>query len=98
MHRYVAVSFLCSLLAGGLLGAPAPFHRETGAWYNGWDRPLDAVGGCKFDRHGDKLTITVPGKPHALNVREGRLDAPHLLRNVEGDFDVPGPGKRTLRA
>src|SRR5262249_34987401 len=43
---------------------------------------------CRFEHKGDKLTITVPGKGHELDVRQGRLDAPHLVRQAEGDFLV----------
>jgi regulation of enolase protein 1 (concanavalin A-like superfamily) len=64
-----------------VVAAPAPFPRATrqnGAWADGWDKPVG--DGC-FDRKGDELTITVPGK--GLKGAEGRL-----LRDVDGDFAV----------
>jgi hypothetical protein len=96
MHR-LAAGLLCAFVAGGvlaegvavgvaggLLAAPAPFPRagRTGPWVTGWDRPVDPVGDCRFDRQGDRLTITVRGKGHAIEAR----DAARLMRDVEGDF------------
>jgi regulation of enolase protein 1 (concanavalin A-like superfamily) len=46
---------------------------------------VDPDGDCRFDRDGDKFTITVPGKGHELR---DRLNAPRLLRDVGGDFVV----------
>jgi regulation of enolase protein 1 (concanavalin A-like superfamily) len=54
----------------------------------GWDRPVDPVGDCRFDRRGDRLTVTVPGKGRELDVAGRRLNAPRLLRDVRGDFMV----------
>jgi regulation of enolase protein 1 (concanavalin A-like superfamily) len=85
MHR-LAISMLFTLIAAGLMAAPAPVRRNP--WATGWDRPVDTVGDCRFDHRGDTLTVTVPGKGHDLDIRGGRLDAPHLLRPVEGDFRV----------
>lgn len=84
MPRFTAV-LPCSLLAGVLVAAPAPLPKP---WVSGWDRPVDPLGDCRFDRVGDRLTITVPGKGHCLRVKEGRLDAPRLLRDAGNDFSV----------
>src|SRR5262249_33983989 len=51
-------------------------------WLTGWDEPVDLVGDSHFDRGGGQLTLTVPGKGHDLH----SSNAPHLLRDVEGDF------------
>ena len=84
MHRCSSVSLLCALLAVAsvLTAAPAPFPRTTKPWFDGWDKPVDPEGDCKFDRKGDKLTITVPGGGIP------RLDAPRLQRKLRGDFMV----------
>jgi hypothetical protein len=89
MHR-LAVLLLCALLAvaGGLLAAPAPFPRPSKVWITGWDKPSDPVGDCRFVRRGDKLTISVPGKGHELDLAKGHHNAPCLLREVVGDFVV----------
>jgi hypothetical protein len=81
MPRLAALSLLGALVASGLVAAPAPFPRpdRAGPWVTGWDTPVDPVGDCRFDRDGDKLTITVPGS-------KGRSSDFSLLRDVEGDF------------
>jgi regulation of enolase protein 1 (concanavalin A-like superfamily) len=85
MSRFTSL-LLGALVAGGLLAAPAPF-RKPGPWFDGWDKPIDPVGDCQFDREGDRLTITLPGKGHQLDLT-GRRNAPRLLKDVEGDFVV----------
>jgi regulation of enolase protein 1 (concanavalin A-like superfamily) len=71
------------LFAVGVTAAPAPVYRPkpTTPWVTGWDMPVDPIGDCRFDKKGDKLTISVPG-------RAGRTTAPRMLREIEGDFDV----------
>jgi hypothetical protein len=49
---------------------------------------VDPLSDCRFDRRGDTLTIAVPGRGHTLDVEAGRLNAPRLLRDVEGNFAV----------
>ena len=84
MHRYTPLP-LCYALSAAVVAAPAPFPK---AWVTGWDKPVDPKGDCRFGREGEKLTIEVGGKDHFLHVEKGRLDAPRLLRDVEGDFAV----------
>jgi regulation of enolase protein 1 (concanavalin A-like superfamily) len=72
MHRFAAL-LLCS---ASLVAAPAPFPRPpraSGPWIDGWDR---LVGAGRFDRAGDRRTVTVSGGRGAL------------LRDVEGDFTM----------
>jgi regulation of enolase protein 1 (concanavalin A-like superfamily) len=97
MHRLAAL-LLCALVAtgvvaaAGLLAAPAPFPRPPRAprvWLDGWDKPVDPVGDCLFERKGDRLTIIVPGPGHGLDEHgDDRLNAPRLMRDVAGDFIV----------
>jgi regulation of enolase protein 1 (concanavalin A-like superfamily) len=91
MHRLTAL-LLCSLLvAFAAVAAPAPVYKgqPPASWVKGWNEPTDSQGGCRFDRDGGRLTLTVPpGKARYHDVREGRRDAPCLLRDVEGDFRV----------
>jgi hypothetical protein len=84
---------IVALLLGGVvsmaLAAPAPFYRSTkegGLWFAGWDRPVDPIGGCRFERRGGKMTIHVPGEGRELDYSNGQFDAPHLRRVVRGDF------------
>jgi hypothetical protein len=84
MHRFVA-GLLCAFLALAVSAAPAPLSSP---WVAGWDRPIDPRRDCRFDRAGDRLTITVPGWRHDLDLAARRLTAPRLLRDVAGDFVV----------
>jgi regulation of enolase protein 1 (concanavalin A-like superfamily) len=79
---------LAVLLASAALSAPVPPPGPAPRpWHTGWDKPADAVGDCRFDRQG-ALTITVPGRGHELDIFDGRLKAPRLMRTAEGDFDL----------
>ncbi len=52
----------------------------------GWDKPVDPDGDCKFLVGKNTLFIEVPGKDHDLGVDRGVMNAPRMLREVEGDF------------
>ena len=54
----------------------------------GWGEVVDPAGDCTIEEAAGTLTITVPGKEHNLNPLPGwnNLDAPRVLRDVDGDF------------
>jgi hypothetical protein len=60
--------------------------KQVGPFEKGWDKPVDPDGDCKFVRDKGTLTIELPGKHHDLAFERGRVNAPRLLRDVEGDF------------
>ncbi len=91
MHRPAALSLCALVAAAGVTAAPAPFPRPAKSafsWFDGWDKPVDPAGDCRFDRKGDKLTITVPGKGHELNVGRDHLNPARLQRDVVESFVV----------
>ncbi len=96
MSRVAALLLCCALGAVAVVAAPAPFPKPpkvSGPWYDGWDRPVDRVGDSRFERKGDRLTITLPGDAHHPGVQATGLGpppgrTPQLLRNVEGDFAI----------
>jgi serine/threonine protein kinase len=55
-----------------------------------WGDLVDPDGDCGFqvDRGRSKVTIIVPGKSHLLSAEIGRMNAPRMLREMNGDFDV----------
>jgi serine/threonine protein kinase/regulation of enolase protein 1 (concanavalin A-like superfamily) len=55
-----------------------------------WGDAVDPDGDCKFELepHEDKVRIVIPGKPHILSAEFGRVNAPRMLRDIKGDFDV----------
>ncbi len=79
---------LCSLacLAAACAAFAAPPADPTKPFEGGWDKPVDPDGDCKFRREKGGLTIEVPGKDHDLGIERGLMNAPRLLRDVEGDF------------
>jgi hypothetical protein len=79
MARLLSACLLV-LVAFAVTAAPAPQP-----WGQPWEE-VDPLGDCRFERDGDRLTITVPGKEHVFNVTENVLNAPRLVREVEGDF------------
>jgi hypothetical protein len=83
MHRYIVLLFFPLIVAVVVNAAPAPIPKP---WINFWDTPIDKRGKCRFDRRGERLTIIVPGKGHDFDVGASRLNAPRLLRGVNGDF------------
>jgi regulation of enolase protein 1 (concanavalin A-like superfamily) len=59
---------------------------KQGPFETGWDKPVDPDGDCAFLRDMSGLTIEVPGRHHDLAVEHGLMNAPRLLRDVQGDF------------
>jgi regulation of enolase protein 1 (concanavalin A-like superfamily) len=55
-----------------------------------WKGTVDPDGDCQVevDQRENKLRIIVPGKTHLLSAEVGRVNAPRVLRDIDGDFDV----------
>lgn len=86
---------LCAAVASAAFAAPAPVSKPkpSNVWVDGWDKPVDQVGDCGFTPVGDKLTIAMPprkGGRWIMGVFNGATSgtAPHMLRDVRGDFSV----------
>jgi regulation of enolase protein 1 (concanavalin A-like superfamily) len=75
------------LLALGLLtsGMRAEQTRPT---IKGWGEAEDPDGDCQIRGQDASLAITVPGSLHDLWPKEGKVNAPRVLQDVEGDFTV----------
>ena len=60
--------------------------REKGPWGDA----VDPDGDSRFELEPreDLVRIIVPGKPHLLSAEIGHVNAPRLLRDIKGDFDV----------
>jgi RNA polymerase sigma factor (sigma-70 family) len=67
---------------------PTPAKPVGGVTLNGWGTILDPSDDCRFLLDKDKLTLKVPGSDHALCIEQNRMNAPRVLREVEGDFIV----------
>ena len=71
-------------------GEPPGERTKTAQELAAWSDVVNPDGDCKFyhDESSDRVTIGVPGTPHVLSAEIGRLNAPRLLRAVQGDFEV----------
>lgn len=54
----------------------------------GWGRLIDPDHDCTVTAAQGKCTVQVPARLHDLNPRNGKLNAPRVLQQVEGDFVV----------
>ena len=63
----------------------APTRREEA-----WGHAVDPDADCKFemDTSEDKVRIIVPGRAHILSAEIGQVNAPRILRDITGDFDL----------
>jgi hypothetical protein len=78
LFALAALLLVCSAFA---TPAPEPF-------ISGWDTPVDPDHDCKISRSGDSLTIEVPGTDHDYDPIRKCFNAPRLLRDIEGEFDI----------
>ena len=53
---------------------------------HGWGTLIDPESDCTTKEEAGKLTITVPGGTHDLNMALGGMKAPRIVREVDGDF------------
>jgi regulation of enolase protein 1 (concanavalin A-like superfamily) len=61
---------------------------EQWGFESGWGNPVDPDKDCKVARDKDSLTIEMPGTNHDYDAYRKRFNAPRLLSNLKGDFDV----------
>jgi len=55
---------------------------------DGWGQMIDPDGDCRFEVGKNVVTVTFgPGK-HGLDAEQDRMNAPRVLRSVDGDFSV----------
>jgi regulation of enolase protein 1 (concanavalin A-like superfamily) len=71
------------LLSCAALAAPAPE-----LFVSGWGSPIDPDRDCKFKRYNGILTIEMPGGDHGYDTARKRLNAPRLVSELEGDFQI----------
>lgn len=71
------------LLVSAALAAPAPDPFRSG-----WGNPVDPSRDCKISRNGGVLTIELPGTDHDYDPIRKHLNAPRIVRDIEGDFDL----------
>lgn len=75
--------FVSAFLVLALLFSPAVTQEKE---LKGWGNIIDPDGDCVIKHDKDRLTLTIPGTPHDINTRTGKVNAPRVLQEVEGDF------------
>jgi hypothetical protein len=78
LFALAALFLVCAAFA-----APAP-----GPFVSGWGSPVDPDRDCKIRRDNDALIIEMPGTDHDYDPLRERVNAPRILRDFEGDFDM----------
>ena len=73
---------VCLIIIVGYLTAQRP---KT---VRGWGTLIDLDNDCAVREEAGKLMITIPGGTHDLNMELGGMNAPRVLREVDGDFTV----------
>jgi regulation of enolase protein 1 (concanavalin A-like superfamily) len=63
----------------------------------GWGQPFNPDGDCSIAPEGDGLVIRVPRAPHDLSAEMGRVNAPRVLQDVDGDFSASVKVRGTIR-
>ena len=55
-----------------------------------WGDVIDPDRDCRVvvESERNRATISVPGTPHILSAEIARVNAPRILRDIKGDFDV----------
>ncbi len=75
------------LLSAVSIGAPAQDGKPV--LLKGWGQAVDPEGDCRIDLAEGKLAITVSAKQwHALDAEANKVNAPVVLRDIDGDFIV----------
>lgn len=84
MVRLVALGWL---VTGFVLVAGAGQGSQL---IKGWGQTEDPDGDCKISASDGKVTFSIPGTAHDLwpGGPPGRVNAPRILQEVEGDFTV----------
>jgi hypothetical protein len=62
--------------------------REPWEFVSEWGNPIDPDKDCKIKRDKDTLTIEMPGSDHDYDPLRKRLNAPRLLSELAGEFDL----------
>lgn len=84
--RPIGISSMTGLILASLSLAPAAGDDPAATALRGWGTIVDPDGDCRFTVERDRLAIAVPGRVHALSAERGQVNAPRVLREVEGDF------------
>jgi regulation of enolase protein 1 (concanavalin A-like superfamily) len=56
--------------------------------FAGWGTAFDPDGDCEIKAQGKALVMKIPATLHDLNTQIGKFNAPRVVRDVVGDFEI----------
>ncbi len=68
--------------------APPPLDTKNAESIPGWGNVINPDGDCTLAFTDGKLTVNLPGTDHALMPESHRTNAPRVMQEVSGPFDV----------
>jgi regulation of enolase protein 1 (concanavalin A-like superfamily) len=77
---------LCVIV--GMLSGSFPSAGQTGEIIKDWGSVEDPDHDCQIRATGSSLTISIPGSLHDLWPKEGKVNAPRVMREFDGDFTI----------
>ncbi len=99
-----AERFFRSFSIGAMKSKKTATTDVAGKEIAGWGTAVDPDGDCQITAKAGVLSITVPASLHDLNAGIRNFNAPRVLRDVEGDFEIQvkvvgdfTPGRRSNR-
>lgn len=66
----------------------APEAQTDPNQIRGWGRWQDPDRDCRAKVEAGKLLVWVPGTAHDLSVEQNKMNAPMVLQEAQGDFDI----------
>ena len=69
-------------------GATSSPEIKTGESIPGWGDVINPDGDCTLALADGKLSVNIPGADHSLMPERGQTNAPRVMREVAGTFDV----------
>jgi regulation of enolase protein 1 (concanavalin A-like superfamily) len=86
MARFLAVLLMA---AGCFLALSHSCASDTSTeLIKGWGQVEDPDGDCKVTAADGRVTFTIPGGTHDLWPGGGKVNAPRILQDAEGDFTI----------
>ena len=86
MVRFIAVFLIATGCVLALRDSSA--GEKAPELIKGWGQVEDPDGDCKISAKEGKVTFSIPGGTHDLWPGGGKVNAPRILQDVEGDFTV----------
>ncbi len=87
MHRFTFAVLLLPIAAAAT-ALPVRVDAERARLEKECGTVEDPDGDCTFRADLGRLSIVIPGTPHALSAEIGKMNGPRVLREIDGDFRV----------